>query len=1015
MPTISGLLPFQRQILDGLMDEDALCIMARGLGLGRILAELARICATPRALVFLVNATEQDETDLQQQLMQLRSGEERAENDESARLQTVKNETNAAARAQLYRQGGLVSVTSRILIVDLLNSLVPAQLVTGVIVHNASRVSAESIEAFVLRVVRQQNPRVFVKALSDAPEAFTLGFAPVEKTLKVLGLRHVQLWPRFHVAVQRDLSATEVPVVELRQPQTRAMEELQQAVLDCLSAMISELSSATKLLDPDTINVESCLFRYFDAMVKRMLAPYWHRLSPRARGMAADLASLRKIAEFVTAYDCVSLLKYLDTLLIANRPPAGFSGGGMPPGAGTAEWLTSDSANILYSVARSRVFRTANSSGGSVDGGPLRISDGCKGQLRSAGLPETIMPVLEVPPKLELLAGVLEEIGVANRTPTTQQGSVERSSSSSSSGACGPVLIMAASAKECRMIKAYLSSVSAPPVCFASDGAKRQRGGSSGNDEGQASAKHPRMMVDLLRGFFKWKASMTGQRGASGGSATATAVAARPAQQQGATTGSGGVNGQHRRAPPAKRRRVRGGSASAAVGGSGAIRAPAEALEQETNDIALTQTRAQQLEMGAGEDEEYESAAGADSDNSDYDSDDELLFETTFDEHFGILPSSDTIVVQSYNATASGGGGGSSWQASNILETLQPTHVVMYDPDPAFIRLVEVYQATAGAGRLKHVYFMVYDNSLEEQRYLSGIRRERESFEKLIREKATLVIPIDDTLGMSPANNMIMQAIAQRSNRNARTLSTAADGRQMQQPRTPAVIVDVREFRSPLPSLLHAAGYEVVPRTLDIGDYVLHDDLVIERKSLSDLIGSLRSGRLYNQAAAMIKHYRYAALLIEFEVNTSFSLLAIGGIAQDVSIGAIHSQLAILALAFPQLRILWSISPYETVNIFAELKRSAAELDDREPDADRAVAMGQDDSTIDRESIYNSNPVALLQSLPGVTVKNYQLLIHKYSSIREICAASRADLDSVLGEEAAAKLHDFIHKNTTKP
>ncbi|KAJ2654408.1 DNA repair protein RAD16 [Coemansia sp. RSA 1200] len=1007
MPTISGLLPFQRQILDGLMDEDALCIMARGLGLGRILAEMARICATPRALVFLVNATEQDETALQQQLMQLRSGEGRAEDDESARLQTVKNETNAAARAQLYRRGGLVSMTSRILIVDLLNSLVPAQLVTGVIVHNASRVSAESIEAFVLRVVRQQNPRVFVKALSDAPEAFTLGFAPVEKTLKVLGLRHVQLWPRFHVAVQRDLSATEVPVVELRQPQTRAMEELQQAVLDCLSAMISELSSATKLLDPDAINVESCLFRYFDAMVKRMLAPYWHRLSPRARGMAADLASLRKIAELVTAYDCVSLLKYLDTLLVANRPPAGFSsgGGGMAPGAGTAEWLASDSANILYSVARSRVF-TANSGSGSGDGGRLRISDGCRSQLRSAGLPETIMPVLEVPPKLELLAGVLEEIGAANRAPTAQQGSLELSSR-----ACGPVLIMAASAKECRMIKAYLSSAGAPPVCFAPDGAKRQRG--SSNAEDRMGAKHPRMMVDLLRGFFKWKASMAGQRGASGGSAAAAAAAARPAQQQGAA--SSGGNGQLRRAPPAKRRRARGGSASAAVGGSGIIRAPADTLEQETSDIALTQTRAQLSEVGAGEDEESESAAGGGADNSDYDGDDGLLFETTFDEHFGILPSSDTVVVQSYSATASGGG--SSWQASSILETLQPTHVVMYDPDPAFIRLVEVYQATVGAGRLKHVYFMVYDNSLEEQRYLSGIRRERESFEKLIREKATLVIPIDDTLGMSPANSMIMQAIAQRSNRNARALNTAADGPQIQQqPRKPSVIVDVREFRSPLPSLLHAAGYEVIPRTLDIGDYVLHDDLAIERKSLPDLIGSLRSGRLYNQAAAMIKHYRYAALLIEFEANTSFSLLAIGGIAQDVSIGAIHSQLAILALAFPQLRILWSSSPYETVNIFAELKRSAAEVDDREPDADRAVAMGQDDSTIDRESIYNSNPVALLQALPGVTVKNYQLLIHKYSSIREICAASRADLDSVLGEEAAAKLHGFIHKNTaTKP
>lgn len=31
---------------------------------------------------------------------------------------------------------------------------------------------------------------------------------------------------------------------------------------------------------------------------------------------------------------------------------------------------------------------------------------------------------------------------------------------------------------------------------------------------------------------------------------------------------------------------------------------------------------------------------------------------------------------------------------------------------------------------------MIYDNSVEEQRYLSSIRQEKEAFEKLIREKS---------------------------------------------------------------------------------------------------------------------------------------------------------------------------------------------------------------------------------------------------------------------------------------
>ena len=64
---------------------------------------------------------------------------------------------------------------------------------------------------------------------------------------------------------------------------------------------------------------------------------------------------------------------------------------------------------------------------------------------------------------------------------------------------------------------------------------------------------------------------------------------------------------------------------------------------------------------------------------------------------------------------------------------------------------------------------------------------------------------------------------------------------------TPRVIVDMREFRSDLPPMLHQRGMDIEPVTLEVGDYLLSDDLCVERKSLSDLVGSLNSGRLYTQ------------------------------------------------------------------------------------------------------------------------------------------------------------------------
>jgi len=79
----------------------------------------------------------------------------------------------------------------------------------------------------------------------------------------------------------------------------------------------------------------------------------------------------------------------------------------------------------------------------------------------------------------------------------------------------------------------------------------------------------------------------------------------------------------------------------------------------------------------------------------------------------------------------------------------------------------------------------------------------------------------------------------------------------------------MREFRSELPSLVHKRGIDLEPITLDVGDYILTPEICVERKSISDLIGSLNSGRLYKQAEAMGRHYKKPVLLIEQEQSNS--------------------------------------------------------------------------------------------------------------------------------------------------
>ena len=51
------------------------------------------------------------------------------------------------------------------------------------------------------------------------------------------------------------------------------------------------------------------------------------------------------------------------------------------------------------------------------------------------------------------------------------------------------------------------------------------------------------------------------------------------------------------------------------------------------------------------------------------------------------------------------------------------------------------------------------------------------------------------------------------------------------------ILVDVREFRSTLPSHLYNKGFILGPETLYCGDFVLSEKVVVEKKSRPDLIG----------------------------------------------------------------------------------------------------------------------------------------------------------------------------------
>lgn len=91
----------------------------------------------------------------------------------------VTNEVSAAGRIELYRSKPCLFVTTRILVVDMLNARIQGQHIAGMIVMNAHRVTDSSGEAFAVRLYRTANKHGFIRAFSDQPTGFASGFNKV--------------------------------------------------------------------------------------------------------------------------------------------------------------------------------------------------------------------------------------------------------------------------------------------------------------------------------------------------------------------------------------------------------------------------------------------------------------------------------------------------------------------------------------------------------------------------------------------------------------------------------------------------------------------------------------------------------------------------------------------------------------------------------------------------------------------------------------------------------------------
>ncbi|XP_011868390.1 PREDICTED: DNA repair endonuclease XPF [Vollenhovia emeryi] len=835
-----NMLEYENQIFLEILQEDGLVITAKGLGIETVFANVIKAYSDPGNLVIVLGTTTHDENYLIDLLKSYGT---------SRLPRVINSEYSSAEREVIYLEGGVLFISGRILVVDLLKNRVPLHLVTGILVYRAHNILNAYQEAFALRLYRQHNKTGFIKAFTNSSLAFTVGYLQVERVMKALFVKKLYLWPRFHTTINNCLSKHEPDVIELHVQITPKMQSIQGTLLDIMNYIVKELKRINKYLDLDDLTVENAIAKKFHKQLHSQVDPIWNQLSTTTKQLFSDLKTLRSLVISLTYDDSVSFYAMVNRLRTMEYA---MKAGG---------WIMLDEFEKLFKYAKSRVYTDKN----------------------------VLKP--EPNPKWEALSEVLSEIQEQKHKKKDYEN-------------IDKIFILVQDNNICRQLKNYLTM-----------GANEY------------------LLYEALKKLSHTKEQQTSDK-------------------------------------------------------SGKNQPKDEPSESKTDEEAQEMQDTYVLTMS------QKCVEGTQPGTSTEDAKHQTLFEecpqiAELDLTKECTASAPIVFIQAIKK------GGDPMALQRTLAEHTPNNIILYASDIGIVRQLEVYQNNNPSLDLK-IYFLIYGGSVEEQEYLTSLRREKEAFHSLISAKTTMVVPEDQD---GKSDDCLALAIPSDSTSED---STRKGGMQSEAKVIPKVIVDMREFRSELPTILYTRGMIVEPVTLVVGDYILTPEICIERKNVSDLIGSLHSGRLYNQAVSMTRYYAKPMLLIEFDQNKPFSFQGHYYVSRDLKSTDITAKLQLLTLHFPKLKIVWSPSPHATAQLFEELKQGRDQ-----PDSSIAAKLGADENVENKqimEEKYNTHIQDFIAKLPGVNTKNLRVLLNKGKSLDHLIKLSQEELREILGNKSDAEL-----------
>ncbi|VBB27037.1 unnamed protein product [Acanthocheilonema viteae] len=309
------LLEFERNIMLDTYADDVLFILASGLGLERLILHHLHLYCDPQLLVFVINTTSQDDAYF---LSRLRDSKVKCP------PKIITADCSIKDRESLYMEGGVHFVTSRILMVDLLQERVPVKNVAGIIVHRAHQLLSGFQESFILRLYREKKTDGFVKAFSDNPGALS-GMGVLQRLLNRLYIRRVRLLPRFDVDVKNSLDQCSPHMIEITPDLPHAMRRVQSLLVDIIRTCVRELKQ-TSLSTDNTSEEESIQpgAGLLPSSLEIQLKGRQFSITEKQQRLLADLKQLRNLLykaeelDPITLYCCLNELRNNKDLITTN-------------------------------------------------------------------------------------------------------------------------------------------------------------------------------------------------------------------------------------------------------------------------------------------------------------------------------------------------------------------------------------------------------------------------------------------------------------------------------------------------------------------------------------------------------------------------------------------------------------------------------------------------------------------------------------------------------------------------